>query len=169
MLGSLVGIIFSGVGAYFWDKFKLETTLEKLVLDSIEAEWAVYQKLPIMDLSFLDSVFAADGSAYKRIAHIADRHHIRNWTISNPLNPSTKQLIDIKVEKISSTNAVVHTKEKWLLKWWSNDNHDYAFNYDELNEQDYFLVCRNGEWLVLENIYPPPKVPLPVSLADPRM
>jgi hypothetical protein len=124
-----------------------------------DAEWAVYRALPSVVLLPLERCFLVDGSAYKRIRHLAERHHERRWTIAEPNNnPSTKRVLDIKVVQIEGGRALVRTKEYWYLRWWSLDKNDYAkVDYRETNTQTYVMVRRDGRWLVDENIYPPPR------------
>jgi len=135
--------------------------LERVVTDAIDAEWAVYKKLPELDLQPLEGAFDPEGPAYKRIQNVAVAHHKRQWTISNPLNPSTRRLIDIKVHRASTTSAEVRTVEYWYLRWWSEEKQDYTYIYNETNRQRYFLVWQDGQWLVKENIYPTPRASTP--------
>lgn len=142
-----------------FDERDIKSVLERVVTEATDAEWAVYLKLPEVDLLPLERCYLVGGAAYKRIQHLAERHHARRWTISLPENnPSTKRMLDIKVVKIESGQAVVRTKEYWYLRWWAVDKGDYAkVDYRETNMQTYIVVQRDGRWLVEQNIYPPPR------------
>ncbi|MEZ4302535.1 MAG: hypothetical protein R3B70_46835 [Polyangiaceae bacterium] len=137
--------------------------LERVVADATDAEWAVYQALPDLLLLPLETCFVVDGPAYKRIRHLAERHHDRRWTLKRPeSNPSTKRVLDVKVVKIEGDRGLVRTKEYWYLRWWSLDKNDYAkVDYRETNMQTYVMVRRDGRWMVEENIYPPPRSSTP--------
>lgn len=137
--------------------------LERVVTEATDAEWAVYMKLPEVDLSPLDPVFLPDGSARQRIKHLVERHHERQWTIRHPeSNPSTKRILDISLLKLEENEAWVRTREYWYLRWFSLKLGDYAqIDYQETNTQKYILVRRKGKWLVEANIYPPPTAQAP--------
>jgi len=49
--------------------------------------------------------------ALKEIINLLTRHQNKGWIISNPMNPSTKRLLSIKVKKIDNNEAVVNTVE----------------------------------------------------------
>lgn len=136
--------------------------LERVVAEAVDAEWAVYSKLPELNLDPLLKVFDPEGSAYKRIRRVAEGHHKKQLTICNDFNPSTKRLIDVKVVKLTSTSALVRTSEYWLLYWWSIEKGSYInYVYNELNRQEYFLVRQSTRWVVRDNHYPAPKTSTP--------
>jgi hypothetical protein len=135
--------------------------LERVITDAVDAEWAVYLKLPEFDVSPLKEIFDSDGSAYKRIYMTAEAHHKKEWTIANPHNPSTRRLIDIKVGKVTSDIAQVRTQEYWYLRWWSMKKNKYVYIYNEVNRQIYYLIKRGDSWLVKDNAYPPAKTSTP--------
>jgi hypothetical protein len=145
------------------DHGAISDVLERVVTEATDAEWAVYQKLPDVELAALERCFVVTGSAYKRIRHLAEQHHNRRWTIAKPdNNPSTKRVLDVKVIEIEPERARVRTKEYWYLRWFSLDANDYAkVDYRETNVQTYIMVLRDGRWLVEDNIYPPPRSSTP--------
>ena len=136
--------------------------LERVVADAVDAEWAVYVKLPELDLSPLEGVFDSEGSAYKRIRMTAESHHRKGWIISNPQNPSTRRLVDVKVDKILPASARARTQEYWYLRWWSIEKNKYVYIYNEMNRQAYFLVRRGDSWLVRDNFYPRARTSTPL-------
>lgn len=146
-----------------FDPRETRDVIERVVIDAIDAEWTVYRSLPDMNLVPLDGVFLDDGAAYQRIRHLAERHHERRWTIRRPdRNPSTKRVLELRVLKLTETEAWVRTKEYWYLRWFSEKTNDYAqVDYRETNRQKYVLVNCNGSWLVQDNIYPPPRAQTP--------
>lgn len=133
--------------------------LERVVNDATDAEWAVYYRLPDLDLEPLERGFLVGGPAYKRIQFVASRHHERRWTIAHPsTNPSTKRVIDVRVLKLERDHAEVRTKEYWYLRWYSLAKGDYAqIEWRETNIQKYMLVRQGDRWLVDANFYPPPR------------
>ena len=135
--------------------------IEKAISEATDAEFQFYQKLPEIDLSVLNNYFDKNGSAYKKIAQVAKNVQKLSRTIQNENNPSTKRLIDVKIEKLTETTAQIRTSEYWLLMWWSNINSCYEYTYNELNRQNYFLQLKNGKWLVVDNIYPHAKTSTP--------
>ena len=135
--------------------------IEKTLAEAVDAEWTVYNQIPDLDFSLLEKAFDKSGSAYKLICHIANSNKNRGWTLQNATNPSTKRLIDVKIKKMTGKTAQARTSEYWLLSWWSVKNERYEHTYKELNRQTYTLVWKKDKWLVLDNIYPPPKTSTP--------
>jgi hypothetical protein len=131
--------------------------VESVVTHAIDAEWAVYKRLPALDLTPLDGLFVRDGSAYNQIYNVALMHSKKSWTISNPMNSSVKRLLNISVEEITDEFAEVRTSEYWRLAWWSLAENRYVKIYKEENRQKYFLIFQDNCWLIKDNIYPPPK------------
>jgi hypothetical protein len=137
--------------------------LERVVAEAAAAEWSVYKKLPEVDLLPLEGWILPDGGSYKRIKHLAERHHERKWTLASPFNnPSTYRLMDARVVKLSSDEAWVRTTEYWYLRWWSVSARDYAdVDYRETNPQKHVIVRRGQLWLIDDTIYPPPRTITP--------
>lgn len=137
--------------------------LERIVAEAAEAEWAVYQRLPEIDLRPLERCFRPGAPAFKRIQHLAERHHERRWTLTQPRNnPSTRRMIDVRVVHLGSDRAEVRTKEYWYLRWYSIPKRDYAkIDWRETNTQTYLLIRDEDRWLVEDNIYPPPRSAAP--------
>lgn len=137
--------------------------LEGVVASACHAEWAVYAKLPKVDLTPLDRAFVRDGPAYKHIRLVAERHRKRRWTISNPGNPSTQRLLEMKIKKIGRNQATVRTTEYWFLRWWSCKTRDYArIEFQGITRNTYLLAREDERWLVEDNIYPNPREAIPI-------
>ena len=134
---------------------------EKVVIEAVRAEFDVLNSLPDLDLSPLDNLFTKDGSAYKRVVHIAEGTQRRRWTLKNPDNPSIIRLIDVKVQNLTAKEARLRTSEYWLLHWWSPEAGAYAHQYNEVNRQIYILKWSDNRWLVHDNVYPKPKTSTP--------
>lgn len=125
-----------------------------VVKNAIQAEFNAYKKLPKINLKDLDKYFTKTGSARARIVHLLNRHKVRGWVINNPLNPSTSELLDIKLKKVESNKATVTTEEYWYLRWFDVNTSKYSRIYNEKNIQTYILVDEGkGEWRVDVNIY----------------
>lgn len=131
--------------------------LKQAAIAAMEAEWTVYKSLPEYNLAVLENSFVEGGGAYNRIKNLAIAHRKKGWTIANPDNPSTKCLINIKVEKLSSFEAEVHTEEYWYLRWWDIKKKICGHIYNETNWQKYLFILKDGKWLVSHNIYPSPR------------
>ncbi len=130
-----------------------------VVKNSIQAEFSAYKALPKMQLREIDKYFTLTGSARKRIKHVLNDHRKRNWVISNPLNPSTCELLDIRLHKIEENRAIAATEEYVYLKWFDLKKSSYSYIYNEKNKQTYILVKgKRGRWKVDANIYPPPRI-----------
>ncbi len=144
------------------DSLRLKKLLaEKTITQAVEAEWQVYNQVPKLNFSDLQCFYDMNSPAYKRICEIAKTHAKGGWTLQNPMNPSTKRLVDIKIEKMTVDTARVKTSEYWLLSWWSIKNEKYGHTYRELNRQVYLLSWKDNKWLVIDNIYPLPRISTP--------
>ena len=137
---------------------KPEVFVYGAVEDAIAAEYAIYQKLPQVNLKPLKHFFAQDGPAYREIRSEAKRHRKSNEIISNPGNPSTKaEIKGYKIVRIDEASAEMMTEEHWNLHWWSTTKKDYVKPWRGKNEQHYTLIKRNESWLVWENVFRPPE------------
>jgi len=135
--------------------------LEKVVAACIDAEFAAYAALPEIRLGEAERWFHLDGPAYADIRNLVTRHHKRGWVISNPMNPSTKRLLAVKVKKVDGCEATVATTEYWYLRWWGTRENTYVYPYRETNHQLYVLRKEPDGWRVSENLRPPPRSSAP--------
>lgn len=125
------------------------------VRNAIKAEFSAYKSLPKINLKNVDKYFTKKGFAYTRIVHLLKRHQKRKWIISNPLNPSTAQILDIRLKKVQDERAYVTTEEYLYLRWYNLNTSKYCFIYNKKNRQTYILVRDIiGNWRVDVNIYP---------------
>ena len=81
--------------------------------------------------------------------------------ISNPLNPSTKRVLGVKVKNIEGAEAVVSTTEYWYLRWWDTKTESYTYPYRETNRQQYVLRDEGDAWRVWANLRPLPRSSVP--------
>lgn len=139
----------------------LSLYLETVVTGSIDAEFAAYAALPEIRLEEVGRYFCAGSPAYREIANLVARHRQRGWVISNPMNPSTKRLLDIKVRRVGDSEAMVSTKEYWYLRWWTTREKSYVYPYRETNRQLYVLHRQGDVWRVFQNLRPPPRSSVP--------
>ena len=97
----------------------------------------------------------------KEILNVLSRHKERGWVLTNPMNPSTKRILSIKVKDIEKKEIFVSTTEYWYLRWWDSRKKTYAFPYRETNHQQYVLRIDDGIWKVYETIRPAPRTSIP--------
>ncbi len=137
---------------------QLRDYLPRVVDQAARAEFAVYQKLPAVDLSPLQGCFVLDGPAYRRIWNVAEQHRQRGWVIAEPVyNPSTMRVMKVRVLEVSENHAFLRSQEYWYLRWWSLREQTYVQVYQETNYQRYGLVREGDKWLVALNEYPQPR------------
>jgi len=134
----------------------LRDHLEKVVTACIDAEFDAYQSLPVIDEARLLRWFDKDGPAFKDLIHTLKALAMRQWTINNSGNPSTKRVIQVRVKDIGEGKAVVKTTEYVYLRWWSNVDQKYTYPYRETSNNTYFLKQIADIWLVEEHILPQP-------------
>ena len=117
--------------------------------------------LPEIKTEELSRWFIAESPAIREIITVLTGNSKRGWIISNPLNPSTKRLLGIKVKKTAGNEAFVNTVEYWYLRWWYKNDNSYVYPYRETNRQTYILRRDTAGWKVYENLRPLPKISLP--------
>ncbi len=136
--------------------------IERVITEAVETEFKAYMRLPkiISDVIF-DKWFMPNSPAVKEIMHVLIRHKERGWIISNPMNPSTKRILSLKVKKTDKGEVFVSTTEYWYLRWWDTNKNTYTFPYRGTNKQQYVLRKHNDMWKVYENIRPAPRTSIP--------
>ncbi|MDA8240438.1 MAG: hypothetical protein M0Z67_08720 [Nitrospiraceae bacterium] len=143
------------------DPSALRPYLERVVSEANDAEFRAYARLPEIDADDLSGWFFPESPAKKEIMNLLSRHQKKGWVICNPLNPSTKRLLDVRVKKIEPNEAVVATTEYWYLRWWDTNEVSYAYSYRETNRQTYILRKDSEGWKVLENLRAMPRTSVP--------
>ena len=78
------------------DVEKPQPYLERVIAESMDAEFRAYMALPEINIETLALWFVPGSPAMKEIVNILERHKKRGWIINNPLNPSTKRFIRLK-------------------------------------------------------------------------
>jgi hypothetical protein len=136
--------------------------IERVVTEAIDTEFEAYQTLPnIITDEQLSRWFYSTGPAKKEILHVLTRHKERGWILTNPMNPSTKRILSIKVKDILKKEIFVTTTEYWYLRWWDTKKNSYAFPYRETSRQQYILRKDTGIWKIYEAIKPAPRTSIP--------
>lgn len=131
--------------------------LERVIAEAIDAEFRAYMALPEIKVDELEKWFVVDSPAMREIVNILLRHAKRGWVVSNPMNPSTKRLLSVKIKSIKNGEAHVNTMEYWYLKWWDQKIDAFVYPYRETNRQMYILKRDKGAWRVYENLRPLPR------------
>lgn len=149
------------IGINFNTMENLRVYLERVVSESIDAEFRTYAALPEIKTDELYPWFCTNSPAIKEIINLVTRHQKKGWLISNPMNPSTKRLLSVKVKKIGSDEAMVNTMEYWYLRWWVTQENAYTYAYRETNRQMYILKKEADSWKVFENLRPLPRTSIP--------
>lgn len=134
------------------DEYNLPLYLERVVTESIDAEFHAYMSLPEINMDKLKNWFITDSPAMKEIMNVLTRHKQRGWIITNPWNPSTRRLLNIKVKEIKNDAAFVNTLEYWYLRWYDQAEDKYVHPYRVTNHQMYILNREQGVWKVFENL-----------------
>ena len=125
------------------------------VKSGLTEELNSYKRLPNIDLNGIDKYFSLDGSARQRVANVLNKCKERGWLISNEGNPSTFELLEAKVDKLSGDRAYVSTIEYWYLRWFYPQEKKYKYIYNVKNRQDYVLSrVSSGGWKIDVNAYP---------------
>jgi len=129
--------------------------IEELVKEAIATEFAAYRSIPNTDpsLESLKDYFLEDQAAYKRIKRVLHNEKIRKWVLTNENNISAAELLEFECNYIDSNLASVNTKEHWVINWYDTKINEYAYLYDTINTQTYYLKKINDRWKVTINDY----------------
>lgn len=147
--------------AAHWAPAELRAYLERVIACCIDAEFSAYQALPEIDEAPLWRWFDRASPAYRDLVHSLGHLARRGWVLSNPGNPSTRRVLEIRVKECRGTEAVVRTTEYWYLRWWSTVEEKYRYPYRETTRHTYFLLNTAEGWRVEENIRPSPRSSTP--------
>jgi hypothetical protein len=155
----LLGLV---IGMDYQKKKSQEEKLRSLVRQEAALEFKIYHQLPNIDstlLNQLSNCFSEEQrSSYDRLVRTVASHTLKNHVIHNKNNPSSYKIIEpIEVMYMNDSTAELKTREYWNLTWFDTSKNSYASrenNYDELNEQRYFMVKEKGVWKIGINNYP---------------
>jgi hypothetical protein len=141
--------------------------LERVVAEAVDSEFRFYA-LGQPDPATLQLWFCAGGPALREIVQRAERRREQGWIISNPLNPSTRRLLAVKVRRVTGEEAVVGSTQYWYLRWWSTRTSDYIYAFRQTTQMTYVLRREDGTWRVYENLKPSPRTVGPNRRAGQR-
>jgi len=149
------------IGYECWEAYSLFTQQNQLskaelltfTKNALQAEFDVYKKLPTIDDSFLEEYFFTDGSAYLRIRSMLDRISNKKWILTNKLNPSTFELIELNIIQQNAQTIHFETQEYWYLRWYDTIEKKYTYIYNQLNTQFYILENSSKGWKIKLNYY----------------
>ncbi len=137
----------------FSEAFNITATIEK----AVEYQFSAFKAIPNYEsnLENLKEVYSTNGSAYQEVLSILKRQSSLNWTLNNPSNASTAQLVKVVVDSIGEEQAYVTTIEHWRLDWFNQFSQRDEYKYETTNEQEYLLVLdkMTKQWKVLQNNY----------------
>ncbi len=130
--------------------------VRQVVENGMRAELAAYSAAsdtPAVLLS-LDSFFVKNSAPYKDIEERMHKNIARNWTLHNPGNPSTADLLKVQLDSIIDDYAYVTTEESWLIKYFNPAAAQYDYQYRAVNKQSYVLTRETGgDWKIISNEY----------------
>lgn len=113
--------------------------IERVVAKAVDSEFEAYQTLPnIITDNLLNRWFYSTGPAKKEILPVLTRHKERGWILTNPMNPSTKRILSIKVKKIEKKEIFVSTTEYWYLRWWDTKKNLMLFHIERQVDSSMF-------------------------------
>ena len=154
------------IGYDDWDSFisKLEKGSEKkeiqtsnneqitsIVKSAIDTEFKVYSEMYRNPNDYLSKLFIEDSQSYLRIMEVLEKQEEYKCILSNKFNPSTYEILDIQVEKVSENYAQVITSEYWLLCWWNDGKKRYIKRYKNICDHFYILNKVSGNWKIKTN------------------
>lgn len=127
---------------------KLETVLSNALIESYKA----IAELDLNGKTDIKQFYKTNSSAWKKLEEVVHHYKTKNCIIKNQFNPSTFELIDVKVESITDKKAFVNTKEFWLLCWYDDVEKKYIKRYKTISDHKYLLVQEKSGWKIKTNI-----------------
>ena len=122
-----------------------------IVKTAIQTEYQLYSELPKNPEKHLEKIFIKNSQSYLRILEVLKKQESNQCSISNKCNPSTCEILDIKVEKINKEYAQVVTSEYWLLCWWDKTKNRYIKRYKNICDHFYILNKVDNTWKIKTN------------------
>jgi len=156
---SIAGLMIILLGSLYSNSFLMEKSvcleIEDVVKRAISTEFEAYNSVPNTDTSLesLKEYFIEDQAAYKRIKRVLHNEKIRKWILTNENNSSSAELLDFECNYIDNDLASINTKEHWNIQWYDTKINEYAYLYDTINTQTYYLKKVDDKWKVIINDY----------------
>ena len=100
----------------------------------------------------LHTYFDTKQSAFKVLEEVIVHNRTQQNTIANPYNPSTYEIMDIKIEAMNEKEAKIKTTEYWLLCWWSQKEEKYVRRLKDINDHHYVLRKSKRGWKIRSDI-----------------
>jgi len=128
-----------------------ENNIKAIVETAIQTEFMAYRNLPQIPKNYLMKSYVKNSQAFNKIMEVLLTQQSNNCIISNQYNPSTIEILNLKVEKLSENYAQVSTTEFWELCWWDTVNNQYIKRYKNISEHVYIVIKENDEWKIKTN------------------
>ncbi len=123
-----------------------------LVKKALASSFKVFNTLPELKIEPLKEFYSEDGSAIILILDLLNQKQRDNWSLSNTYNPSTFEILDIKVVEIKEDTAKVSTKEYWLLCWWDLEKNKYVKRFKNISDHYYLLIKEDDTWKIRADV-----------------
>ena len=134
-----------------------ESNISAIIDKAVTEQFLAFKAIPNYNsnLENLKEVYSTQGSAYQQVLSILKRQSNLKWTLNNPSNASTAQLVKVVVDSIGAEQAYVTTIEHWRLDWFNQLSQRDEYKYETTNEQKYILVLDEvtKQWKILQNNY----------------
>jgi hypothetical protein len=131
--------------------------LERVVVETAEAEFRAYAALPRLDTALLSRWLWTDGPAFREILDRLRKRRRTAWVITNAYNPSHHRTTSLKVLRVRDTRAVVNATEIWHLRWWNTFTSEYIYSFQETLRHSYVIEKREHIWRVHRRLRRPPR------------
>jgi hypothetical protein len=132
------------------EAFEKETILQ-VVMACNELSYSFHFDIPNMQLDLLEQYFVKDSPGLVRLAKFHESIREKGWVINKKENATSFEVMESSVELKDAENAIVKTKEFWLLEYFDpQTGRDFIYKND-VSEQLYFMVKQNGKWLIKNN------------------
>lgn len=123
------------------------------VRSAIQTEFATYVSIPAFDADTLKKSYTKNAGALKRIEEVVHIKTEASEIISNDFNPSTVDILDIKLLNLTAKTAKVRTEEFWTLCWYNNQENQYIHRYMSKTEHIYILKKNRNHWKIQTNAF----------------
>ncbi len=130
--------------------FEKENILQ-VVMDSNQLSYLIHFDMPNMDLTRLEEYFLPDSPGLIRLKKFHESIQEKGWVINKKENATSFEVLESEVELKDTENAIVKTKEFWLLEYFDPQTQKDFIYKNDVSQQIYFMMKQNGKWFIKNN------------------
>lgn len=115
-----------------------------------DQEFELYRTLDKAILKALKTNYVSRSTAVKEIAHNFKIFQSTGLTLTNPYNPSSFEVIDLKLRKNKNHQGayILNTEEYWTLCWYDPEVNKYIKRDKRISKHVYTIIVEESEYKI---------------------